>query len=64
MSEISPDTIEQQLRIEQMTVNIEKMRTDMKLEQRKFTLQLATTMAAVAGASLALGSFLTTLLRH
>lgn len=64
MSDTSPETIEQQLRIEQMTVNIEKMRADMKLEQRKFTLQLVTTMAAVAGVSLALGSFLTALLRH
>jgi hypothetical protein len=44
------DQEEQDLRIDQMTINIEKMRADMQWENRKFLLQaIAATGAAMAG---------------
>jgi hypothetical protein len=49
------DQDEQDLRIDQMTVNIEKMRTDMRAESRKFLIQAIGVAAAcvAAGAALA-----------
>jgi hypothetical protein len=52
------DDEERQLRIDQMTVNIEKMRADMKWEARKFLLQAMVAAAALVGAGAALGNYL------
>ena len=52
------DELEQDLRIEQMTINIEKMRADMKWEARKFTISAILAAAALVGAGVALGRFL------
>jgi hypothetical protein len=46
------------LRIDQMTVNIEKMRMEMKMEARKFLIQALFAAAACVGAGVALGRFL------
>jgi hypothetical protein len=44
------DEEERELRCDQMAVNIEKMRSDMRWETRKFVLQaIAATGAAMAG---------------
>jgi UDP-N-acetylmuramyl pentapeptide synthase len=45
------DQEEQDLRIEQMTINIEKMRVDMQAESRRFTLQIVGTIAVTAAAT-------------
>jgi hypothetical protein len=52
------DQEEQDLRIEQMTINIEKMRADMKWETRKFAIQAIVAGAALLGAGVALGTYL------
>ena len=49
------DELEQSLRIDQMTINIEKMRADMKWEARKFTLQAITAAAALLAAGGVIG---------
>jgi hypothetical protein len=51
---------ERQLRMDQMTVNIEKMRHDMQWESRKFTLQLV----AALGTAMAGGAGLLALILH
>ena len=43
--------------MEQMTVNIEKMRSDMKWEARKFLLSAVLATAAAVGAGIAIGSY-------
>lgn len=45
---------EHELRVDQMTVNIEKMRKDMRYESRKFILQIVATIAVSIGAGVAL----------
>jgi UDP-N-acetylmuramyl pentapeptide synthase len=45
------DQEEQDLTIEQMTMNIEKMRADMQAENRRFTLQIVGTIAVTAAAT-------------
>jgi hypothetical protein len=49
------DQEEQDLRIDQMTINIEKMRAEMAAENKRFTLQAIGVAAAcvVAGATIA-----------
>lgn len=49
------DQDEQNLRMDEMTINIEKLRADMKWESRKFLLQALATAATclIAGAGLA-----------
>ena len=49
------DQVEQDLRIDQMTINIEKMRQDMRWEARKFTLQAITAAAALLAAGGVIG---------
>jgi hypothetical protein len=50
------DQEEQDLRIDQMTINIEKMRTDMRWETRRFAVQIIAGFgAAFAGGAAALG---------
>jgi hypothetical protein len=46
------------LRVEQMTVNIEKMRQDLASENRKFTLQLAAVIVGSIGATVAVMTFI------
>jgi hypothetical protein len=41
-----------------MTINIEKMRADMKWETRKFVVQIVIAFAAVLAAGVAIGRFL------
>jgi hypothetical protein len=50
------DQEEQDLRIDQMTINIEKMRTDMKWEARKFAISAVLAAAAAVGAGVAIGN--------
>jgi hypothetical protein len=54
------DDIERQLRIDQMTINIEKMRADMRWETRKFVLQLV----AALGTAFAGGAAVLALILH
>jgi len=49
---------ERQLRIDQMALNIEKMRSDMRWEARKFTVQIVLGLAAAIGAAIALTNWL------
>ena len=49
------DQVEQDLRIDQMTINIEKMRADMRWEARRFTLQAITAAAALLAAGGVIG---------
>jgi len=44
--------------IEEMKINIEKMRREMRWETRKVALQTVIALAAVAGAGVAVGRFL------
>jgi len=44
--------------MDQMAINIEKMRSDMAWESRKFLLQAVVSAAALVGASAALGNYL------
>jgi hypothetical protein len=53
------DQEEQNVRIDHMTVNIEKMRADMKWESRKFTVQIIAALGtAFAGGAASLGLIL------
>lgn len=52
------DLEEQDLRIDQMTINIEKMRADMKWEARKFMLQALTAAAALLAAGGVIGGLI------
>jgi hypothetical protein len=54
------DQEEQDPRIDQMTVNIEKMRVDLAVENKKFVLQAL----GVAAACVAAGAGLATLILH
>jgi hypothetical protein len=54
------DQEEQDLRIDQMTINIEKMRADMRAENKRFLLQAT----GVGAALLASGAALATLFLH
>ncbi|MEA2745437.1 MAG: hypothetical protein QOG25_3808 [Acetobacteraceae bacterium] len=52
------DDEERQLRIDQMTINIEKMRSDMRWEARKFLVSAILAMAAAVGAGVAIGNLI------
>jgi hypothetical protein len=54
------DQEEQDLRIDQMTVNIEKMRADLAIENKKFVLQAL----GVGATCVAAGAGLATLILH
>ena len=49
---------ERELRIDQMTVNIEKMRSDMRWEARKFLVSAILATAAAVGAGVAIGNLI------
>jgi hypothetical protein len=50
---------EQQLRIDQMTINIEKMQSDMRWEARKFAVSAIVAAAALLVAGVAIGNYFT-----
>jgi hypothetical protein len=52
------DELEQQLRIDQMTINIEKIKHDMKWDARRFAVQIILALAAAVAAGVALGKLL------
>jgi hypothetical protein len=54
------DDEEQELRINQMTINIEEMRADMKWETRKSVVSLLLATAVAVGAGAALGNYVAT----
>jgi hypothetical protein len=49
---------EYQRRMDQMAVNIEKMRSDLKWEARKFLVSIVLAFAATLGAGAAIGNYL------
>jgi hypothetical protein len=51
------DDVEQQLRIDLMTIQIERLRQEMRTENRKFLLQVVLALIAALGAGIALGRF-------
>lgn len=51
---------EQQLRIDLMTIQIERLRQELKMENRKFLLATITASAALLGAGAAIGAFVAT----
>ena len=48
---------ERQLRIDLMTIQIERLRQEIRLENRKFLVQLLLSAAALLAAGIALGRF-------
>jgi anti-sigma-K factor RskA len=52
------DDEERALRMDQMTVNIEKMRNDMKWEARKFLVSAILATAAAVGAGVGIGNLI------
>jgi DNA-binding transcriptional regulator YiaG len=51
------DDREQELRIDLMTIQIERLRQEIKMENRKFAVQLAIAIAAALGVGIAIGRF-------
>jgi hypothetical protein len=51
------DDVEQQLRIDLMTIQIERLRQEIRSENRKFLLQVVLALIAALGAGIALGRF-------
>jgi hypothetical protein len=49
---------EQQLRMDLMTIQIERLRQEIRMENRKFMVQLLLAAAALVGAGIAIGHFL------
>lgn len=52
------DDDERQLRIDLMTIQIERLRQEMRMESRKFAVQFVLALAAAVGVGIALGRFL------
>ena len=48
---------ERQLRIDLITIQIERIRQEMRMENRKFVVQLVLALAAAVGVGVALGRF-------
>lgn len=51
------DIREQELRIDLMTIQIERLRQEIKMETRKFAVQFTLAMAAALAAGVAIGRF-------
>ena len=51
------DDKERQLRIDLMTIQIERLRQEMRMENRKFVVQLVLALTAAVGVGVALGRF-------
>jgi hypothetical protein len=54
---MAPDDEERQLRIDLMTIQIERLRQEIRMENRKFVVQLVLALAAAVGVGVALGRF-------
>lgn len=52
------DADERQLRMDLMTIQIERLRQEIRMEQRKFTVQALIAAAALLGVGIAIGRFL------
>ena len=52
-----PDDVERRLRIDLMTIRIERLRQEIRSENRKFLLQVVLALIAALGAGIALGRF-------
>lgn len=48
---------ERQLRIDLMTIQIERLRQEMRMESRKFIVQIALALTAALGVGVAIGRF-------
>jgi hypothetical protein len=48
---------ERQLRIDLMTIQIERLRQELRMENRKFAVQLVLALAAAVGVGVAIGRF-------
>lgn len=55
---MAEDEREQQLRIDLMTIQIERLRQEIRTENRRFMVQLLLAAAALVGAGIAIGHFL------
>jgi hypothetical protein len=53
----TPESKEHQLRVDLMTIQIERLRQEMKMENRKFVVQLVLALAAAVGVGVAIGRF-------
>jgi len=53
------DDEERQLRLDLMTIQIERLRQEIRMENRKFAVQLLAAAAALLAAGVAIGHFLT-----
>ena len=51
------DDKERQLRIDLMTIQIERLRQELRMENRKFVVQLVLALTAAVGVGVALGRF-------
>jgi hypothetical protein len=51
------DDDERQLRIDLMTIQIERLRQEIRMENRKFVVQLVLALTAALGVGVALGRF-------
>jgi hypothetical protein len=51
------NTREQALRIDLMTIQIERLRQEIKMENRKFAVQLVLAIATALGVGIAIGRF-------
>jgi hypothetical protein len=51
------DAREQALRIDLMTIQIERLRQEIKMENRKFAVQILVAAAAILGVGIAIGRF-------
>lgn len=52
------DDEERQLRIDLMTIQIERLRQEIRMENRKFFIQLVLAITAALGVGIALGRFM------
>lgn len=54
---MTDDDEERQLRIDLMTIQIERLRQEIRMENRKFVVQIALALTAAVGVGVALGRF-------
>jgi predicted type IV restriction endonuclease len=56
-SSMTTDDEEQRLRIDLMTIQIERLRQEIRMENRKFAVQIVLALVAALGAGVAIGRF-------
>jgi hypothetical protein len=54
---MTTDDEEQRLRIDLMTIQIERLRQEIRMENRKFAVQIVLALVAALGAGVAIGRF-------